>query len=163
MKEETNIYFEERKRASVFNEKLTSCEKASELLDMSTSNLSSIELGKHKAVPPDVVARMADLYNAPRLTNYYCLNECPLGERKRRMISCEIEPIEKIAIHIVGSLRASSIEKLLDHVIAVAQDGEITEDELNACEEIEEYFDRFCKTYSEFKIRLEMARKDKAA
>ena len=41
--------------------------------------------------------------------------------------------------------------------------GEITEDELSECEEIETYFDRFCKTYSEFKIRISMARKSAVA
>ena len=158
MIEAPNIYFEERKRASETNERLFSRESASELLDMSVSNLSSIELGKHKSVPADVVLRMAELYNAPRLINHYCLHECPFGEYKKSILSYSVEPMERIAIKFLGELRAKEVEEYLTYMIDIAQDGEITEDELENCERIEKYFDRFCKTYSEFKIKINMAR-----
>lgn len=158
-----NIYFEERKKAAESNTILSSREGASELLDMSVSNLSSIELGKHKAVPPDVVVRMAELYNAPRLINHYCLHECPFGSLKTNTLSSAIEPIERIAVKFFSELRAKEIEEYLNYIIDIAQDGEITEDELENCEKIERYFDRFCKTYSEFKTRIEMVRNAIAA
>ena len=163
VKDGLNIYFEERKRASVSNVVLSSRESASELLDMSVSNLSSIELGKHKAVPPDVVKRMADVYNAPRLINYYCVHECPLKEFRSEILSCEVVPMERIAVKVVKHLRSTEVERYMNYVIDIAQDGEITEDELKSCEEIEDYFDQFFKTYSEFKIRISMARNERAA
>lgn len=163
MKEGTNIYFEERKRASEYNEILASRESASELLDMSVSNLSSIELGKHKSVPPDIVKRMADVYNAPRLINYYCVHECPLKDIHQATISYEVVPVERIALKAIKQLRTSEVEQYLNYLMDIAEDGVITEDELKSCGEIEEYFDRFCKTYSEFKIRISMARKERAA
>lgn len=163
MKDSPNIYFEERKRASEFNPVLSSRESASELLDMSVSNLSSIELGKHKSVPPDIVKRMADVYNAPRLINYYCVHECPLKEYRSEILSCEVVPMERIAVKVVKQLRPNEVERYMNYMIDIAQDGDITEDELKSCEEIEDYFDQLFKTYSEFKIRISMARNEKAA
>lgn len=163
MKAPSTIYYEERKRASIYNEVLSSRERTSELLDMSVSNLSSIELGNHKSVPPDIVRRMAELYNAPRLLNHYCIHECPFGSLREGMLSSEVEPVERIAVRFLGELRTNEVERYLNYMIDIAQDGEITEDELSECEEIETYFDRFCKTYSEFKIRISMARKSAVA
>lgn len=158
-----NIYFEERKRASEYNGSLLSREKASELLDMSVSNLASIELGKHKTVPPDIVLRMAEVYNAPRLINYYCVHECPLGDYRAETLSCEVSSLERITVGFLKQMRMADVEKYMNRLIDISQDGEITEDELENCEEIEEFFDKFCKTYSEFKIRISTARRLLAA
>lgn len=163
MKEGVNIYFEERKRASEYNAGLLSREGASELLDMSVSNLASIELGKHKTVPSDIVKRMAEVYNAPRLINYYCVHECPFSDYRAETLSCEISSLERITVNTIKQLRTSEVERYMNHLIDIAQDGEITEDELENCGEIEAFFDQFCKTYSEFKIKISTARKMLAA
>lgn len=39
---------------------------------------------------------MADLYNAPQLLNYYCLNECPIG--CRQSLSDKVLSIERVTV-----------------------------------------------------------------
>ena len=56
-------------------------EKASELLEgITPERLERIE--NEKTVPhPEEVLLMSDKYKAPDLCNYYCANECPIGEQ----------------------------------------------------------------------------------
>lgn len=63
--ENTNMYFQARKKAATYNERLWSREGAAELLGISVSTLADYELGNTKVVPVDKVVLMADLYNAP--------------------------------------------------------------------------------------------------
>ncbi len=74
-----NPFCKARIDAAKYNDSLFSKEKAAEFLGISASTLSDYELGVTKTVPPDMVLKMADLYNAPELENYYCTNVCPLG------------------------------------------------------------------------------------
>ena len=55
-----SIYFQCRKEAAKYNDRLSSREGASEMLNVSVSSLSNYELGL-TPVPTDVVVRMADL------------------------------------------------------------------------------------------------------
>lgn len=71
-----SIYFQCRKEAAKYNDRLSSREGASEMLNVSVSSLSNYELGL-TPVPTDVVVRMADLYGAPELEACYCKNDCP--------------------------------------------------------------------------------------
>lgn len=66
-----SIYFQCRKEAAKYNDRLSSREGASEMLNVSVSSLSNYELGL-TPVPTDVVVRMADLYGAPELEACYC-------------------------------------------------------------------------------------------
>ena len=74
-----NPFCKARIDAAKYNDSLFSKEKAAEFLGISVSTLSDYELGVTKTVPPDMVLKMADLYNAPELENYYSTNVCPLG------------------------------------------------------------------------------------
>lgn len=76
--ENTNMYFQARKKAATYNERLWSREGAAELLGISVSTLADYELGNTKVVPVDKVVLMADLYNAPELITGYCMRECPV-------------------------------------------------------------------------------------
>ena len=76
-----SIYFQCRKEAAKYNDRLSSREGASEMLNVSVSSLSNYELGL-TPVPTDVVVRMADLYGAPELEACYCKNDCPIGKRQ---------------------------------------------------------------------------------
>ena len=69
------MYFQARKKAATYNERLWSREGAAELLGISVSTLADYELGNTKVVPVDKVVLMADLYNAPELiTGTVCEN-----------------------------------------------------------------------------------------
>lgn len=78
-----NVYFEARKAAAEYDDRLYSREKAAELLGVSVSTLADYENGNTKFVPVDKVVLMADavlldLFNALSLEqrrelcrNYY--------------------------------------------------------------------------------------------
>lgn len=93
-------------------------------MGVSVSTLSDYELGLTKIVPPDMVMKMADLYNAPELRNYYCREMCPLGNDVPVL---ELEDLDRITVRAMASLRkvAETKESLLD----ITADGIITDDE----------------------------------
>lgn len=62
-----NVYFEARKTAAEYDDRLYSREKAAELLGISISTLADYENGNTKFVPVDKVVLMADLYHQPEL------------------------------------------------------------------------------------------------
>ncbi|MCL1999312.1 MAG: helix-turn-helix domain-containing protein [Turicibacter sp.] len=74
-----NIYYRCRKEAATYNEVVKSRESASEALNISPSALANYERGVTKVIPPESVANMAKIYNAPELSNHYCAHECPIG------------------------------------------------------------------------------------
>ena len=78
MNENQNVYFQARKKAAAYNERLWSREGAAELLGISVSTLADYELGNTKVVPVDKVVLMADLYKTPELITGYCMRECPV-------------------------------------------------------------------------------------
>lgn len=94
-----SIYFQCRKEAAKYNDRLSSREGASEMLNVSVSSLSNYELGL-TPVPTDVVVRMADLYGAPELEACYCKNDCPIG--KRQNIATKIRGIEQITCSLLN-------------------------------------------------------------
>ena len=113
-----------RLSAAEFNQKLFSKEYASEQLGISPSTLSDYELGLTKVVPPDMIVKMADLYNAPELKNIYCREMCPLG---CDMPKVRISDLDRITVRALAMFRhiESSEQKFLE----IASDGVITEDE----------------------------------
>ena len=74
-----NVYYEARKKAAMYNDRLSSRDGAAEALGISPSTLADYELGLTKFVPVENVIRMADVYNAPQLKPHYCKNVCPIG------------------------------------------------------------------------------------
>ena len=140
-----NPFCKARLEAAKYNERLYSKEGAAELLGVSVSTLSDYELGITKIIPPDMVLKMSDLYNAPELRNYYCAEICPLGFDTPRV---EISDLDRICVRALFSLRKMNAtgELLLD----IAKDGIISEDErpdmekvLHDLEELEEITQNF--------------------
>lgn len=119
-----NVYCRYRKAAAMYNDKLNSREGAAELLGISQSTLADYELGITKIIPADSIMRMADLYNAPELRNYYCRNCCPLGGEVPKV---EMEDLDRISIRALSTFRkiGETKELLLD----IIEDGVISEDE----------------------------------
>lgn len=113
-----------RLEAAKYNERLFSKEGASELLGISVSTLSDYELGITKVIPPDMVLKMADLYNAPELENHYCTSMCPLG---KDMPKADLADLDRISIKALATFRklGETKELLLD----ITEDGVIDESE----------------------------------
>lgn len=109
--ENTNMYFQARKKAATYNERLWSREGAAELLGISVSTLADYELGNTKVVPVDKVVLMADLYNAPELITGYCMRECPV--HGFLPLATEEKSLEGIALRLLQKIRRAYMDKYL--------------------------------------------------
>lgn len=101
-------------------------ETASELLEtLSPERIEKIE--NERTLPhPDEVLVMAQKYKQPRLCNYYCANQCPIGARYVPEI--KIKDLSQIVLETLASL--NSMQKEKDRLIEITVDGKITGDEL---------------------------------
>ena len=119
-KENKNIY--QRTRESL---ELTR-EEASELLvTMSPERIEKIE--NERSLPhPDEVLLMSDQYKQPSLCNYYCANQCPIGQQYVPEI--QIKDLSQIVLETIASLNA--MQKKKERLIEITVDGHISGDEL---------------------------------
>ena len=100
-------------------------EKAAELLEfISEDRLERIENEKSEPAPEDVI-RMAEVYKAPELCNYYCSHECPIV--RKYVPPIEMTELPAIILETVASLNA--VYPLTNRLIEISRDGQISEDE----------------------------------
>lgn len=99
-KENKNIY--QLTRESL---KLTR-ESASELLEtISPERIEKIE--NERSLPyPDEVLAMAEKYRQPSLCNYYCANQCPIGQEYVPEI--KVKDLSQIVLEMLASLNSVS-------------------------------------------------------
>lgn len=149
-----NPWFEARKKAAMYDDRLCSREGAAERLGMSVSAVADAELGLSKCMPVDKAVLMADLYKAPHLLNYYCLNECPIG--CRLSLSDQVLDIDRVTVKLLRDLKVDRLSEVKDTLLEIAADGQITDDEKPAFKDVLDYLDSVAKTVSELKIIGEM-------
>ena len=108
-------------------------EKAGELLESVTpERIEKIE--SEKSVPhPDEVLIMAQKYNRPDLCNYFCSQECPIGQQY--VPEVHMADLSQIVLQMLASLNSVSKDK--DRLIEITADGEISDDELEDFARIE--------------------------
>ena len=150
VKAQGNVWYQARIEAAKYNEKLSSREGAAEEVGMSEDAIKNTELGLEKCMPVDKAVLLADLYNAPELLNYYCLNECPIG--KNHPLSDKVVNIERITVKLLRSLNTEKLEDLKERMIQIAGDGEITKDEIEDLDGVISYLDDLSTTVSELRI-----------
>lgn len=127
-------------------------EFVSELLHISSSQLQDYELGITKCIPADSILRMADIYQAPHLVNYYCHNMCPLGERIPEL---EDEDLDRTTLKALPTLKKISwVKETLEDIAA---DGVISEDEEDAFQEILDVLDKV--SYIAQQLRVHVVKK----
>ena len=78
------------------------------------------------------VKAMAEAYNTPELCNSYCARECPLG--RNNVSEVDIVDFDRLALKVLGSLK--DIDTLRASLIAISEDGVISEDERPAFQDI---------------------------
>ena len=119
-KENKNIYHTTRESLQLTRE------AASDLLEViSPERIEKIE--NERSLPhPDEVLLMAEKYKQPNLCNFYCANECPIGQQYVPEI--KIKDLSQIVLETVASL--NSLNKQKDRLIEITVDGKITGDEL---------------------------------
>lgn len=150
-----NPWYEARKNAAKYDERLLSREGTAEMLGMSVSSVADAELGLTKCMPVDKAVLMADLYKAPHLLNHYCLNECPIG--CRHCISEEVFDIDRVTVKLLRNLKVDDLEEMKEKLLDIAEDGEISDSEKPDLKEILDYLEKLAKTVSELKIIGDMA------
>lgn len=150
-----NVYFQARKTAARYNERLYSRDGASELLGISVSTLADYELGITKVVPVDKVVLMADLYNCPELKTSYCKCECPIG--MQYPIATKVGSLEGCALRLINALQEAELYDVATKVMKIAIDGEIGENELSDLEEVMNTLDGIIKAATEMKLIGEKA------
>ena len=135
-KENKNIYHTTRESL-----KLTR-ETASELLEsISPERIEKIE--NERSLPyPDEVLTMAEKYKQPSLCNYYCANQCPIGQQYVPEI--KVKDLSQIVLEMLASL--NSMHKQKERLIEIIADGKITGDELEDFIYIQEELERISIT-----------------
>ena len=126
-------------------------EKAGELLEAVTpERIEKIESGK--SLPhPDEVLTMADKYKQPGLCNYYCANQCPIGQEYVPEI--KIKDLSQIVLEMLASLNAMNKRK--DRLIEITADGKISDDELEDFLYIQEELERISITVETLQLWAE--------
>ncbi|MBR3377158.1 MAG: helix-turn-helix domain-containing protein [Mogibacterium sp.] len=115
-----NFYREVRDRLGLTRE------QASELLEtIEAYKIERIESEKQLPSPEDVMI-MAEKYCEPNIRNYYCANQCPMGQHFVPVI--KFNDLEKTVIKLVASLNSMNSKK--NKLIEIAEDGKITDDEM---------------------------------
>lgn len=119
-RENKNVYQQTRESL-----KLTR-EAASELLEtLPPERIEKIE--NERSLPhPDEVLTMAEKYRQPSLCNYYCANQCPIGQEYVPEI--KIKDLSQIVLEMLASLNAMNKRK--DRLIEITADGVIDENEV---------------------------------
>lgn len=131
-KQNKNIYHTTRENLQLTRE------EASELLEAITpERIEKIE--NERTLPhPDEVLLMAEKYKQPGLCNYYCANQCPIGQQY--VPEVKIKDLSQIVLEMLASL--NSMQKKKERLIEITVDGEISKDELEDFIYIQEELER---------------------
>ena len=131
-KENKNIYHKTRESLQLTRE------AASELLESITpERIEKIE--NERSLPhPDEVLVMAEKYKQLSLCNYYCANQCPIGQQY--VPEVKIKDLSQIVLEMLASLNSMSKQK--ERLIEITVDGKVTGDELEDFIYIQEELER---------------------
>ena len=117
-------------------------EKASELLEtISPERLEKIE-NERSEPHPDEVLLMSRKYRKPSLCNYYCANECPIGQQY--VPEVQVRELSSIVLEMLASL--NTVHKQKDRLIEIAADGRISGEEIDDFIYIQEELERISIT-----------------
>lgn len=144
-KKEKNIYRESRETAGFTREAA-----AEQLVFISEDRLERIE--NEKSAPhPDEIEVMAKTYKNPALYNYYCANECPLGQN--RVQEVELKDLSQITLEILNTINKLSKEK--DRLVEITVDGNISREELKDFIDIKEDLNKMARTIDSLQLWLD--------
>ena len=136
VKENKNLYQVRREELGL------SREKASEILgSIPPERIEKIE--NEKSLPhPDEVLTMSEAYKMPNLCNYYCANECPIGQQYVPEI--KIKDLSQIVLEMVASLNA--MHRKQERLIEITADGLIEDEEIKDFVHIQEELEKISIT-----------------
>lgn len=126
-------------------------ESASELLEsLPPERIEKIE--NERSLPhPDEILVMADKYKQPSLCNYYCANQCPIGQQY--VPEVKMKDLSQIVLEMLASL--NSMNKRKDRLIEITADGVISQEELADFIHIQEELERISITVETLQLWAE--------
>ena len=143
---------ENKNRYQLVREELgLSREKASELLEsIMPERIEKIE--SEKSLPhPDEVLILADKYKRPSLCNYYCSNQCPIGQQY--VPEVKVKELSSIVLEMLASL--NSINGKKDRLIEITADGRIDSSEIDDFIHIQDELERISVTVETLQLWAE--------
>ena len=143
---------ENKNRYQLIREELgLSREKASELLEiLSPERLEKIE-NERTDPHPDEVLLMSQKYKKPSLCNYYCSNQCPIGQQY--VPEVQVKELSSIVLEMLASLNA--VHKQKDRLIEIAADGKVSNDEIDDFIYIQQELERISITVETLQLWAE--------
>lgn len=144
-KENKNVYFQKREEL-----KLTR-DQASELLEsIPPERIEKIE--NERVEPhPDEILLMSEKYKAPELCNYYCSNQCPIGQRY--VPEVKIQNLSQIVLKMVDSL--NTVQDYQRRLINITADGVIDDTEIDDFVEIQNELEEISVTVEALQLWAE--------
>jgi len=135
-KENKNPYFLKREEL-----KLTR-EQASELLEtISPDKIDKIENERMEPHPEEVLI-MSEKYNAPELCNYYCSNQCKIGQKYVPEI--KLKDLSQIVLKMIDSL--NNVQDKQRKLISITADGIVDDSEYEEFIEIQNELEKISIT-----------------
>ena len=126
-------------------------EAAAEKLYTSADRLVRIE---DNSLPrPEEVVAMAEVYKAPTLCNYYCSQQCAIGQKYVPEI--HLAHLSQIVLETLSALNTCNSEK--ERLIEIAADGKITDAELADFQAIQDNLNSLSLTVDTLKLWVEHA------
>ncbi len=122
--------------------------------------LVKIENGTVTVQPEDVVA-MAERYNKPELRNYYCCNECAIGQIDAPEVKFD-GGVHEILVSMAVVLRKVNHNKV--RLMEILEDGKLSEDEQEDFDRIYEELEQVSMTVEALQLwceKMKIKTKDK--
>lgn len=126
-------------------------EKAGELVPgFSPERIEKIENGRTQIQPEDIIL-LAEHYRAPSLLNYYCCNECPIGETQ--VIRAESKELTQIAVETLNAV--NQMDRIKNRLLEIAEDGQVRKDEYEDFMKIKGVLDRIAQSVSNLRLWMD--------
>lgn len=147
IKEDKNIYQLSREEAG-----MTRAQASEALVFISDSRIEKIESEKSEPHPDEIMA-MAKAYKKPLLCNYYCSNECPIGQRYVPEI--ESKNLAEITLEMLSTI--NTLTKQKERLIEITADGKVSEDEKADFLKIQKELDKMSVSIDSLKLWVEQS------
>ncbi len=145
VKENKNVYQLAREEAG-----MTRLQASDALVFMSDSRIEKIESEKCEPHPDEILA-MANAYKKPSLCNYYCSNECPIGQKT--VPELKEKALAQITLEMLSTINILSKQK--DRLVEITVDGEISDDEMKDFLTIKSELDKMTVSIESLKLWID--------
>lgn len=134
------------------NEGLTRAAASEKIGFVSAEKIEKIESDPKQAAP-DIIYAMSKAYKASNLCNYYCSNECRIGQEYIPEI--QIKNLSRITLEMLASLNALDAEK--NRLIEITSDENISKEEAVEFHKIQDRLKEMAMAIDSLQLWMEQA------